>query len=211
MYLRYSLFLVFILTMLIFSITSSNSISIEIENLLNNPYFEINTEGWSLGLGNILAIDKKEKSPTGYNVVKATIDVVGANAWEPEIHSPGFDLKNGVKYTYAFWAKTEPGKTRMLGCRFEQLDTWVGIGQDITINDEWKDYHFTGIWTHPSSPPKVVIHIAFNMPPAPLADAWFSYFRVYEGDYIEEPIGGKPKAIKPLDSLPTAWGKIKSR
>lgn len=182
----------------------------KIENILPNPDFETDTNGWSIGAGNTFQIDKKEKAPfAGYNVVKATVDVVGANAWEPEIHSPSFPLINGKKYTYAFWAKTEQGKTRTLSCRFEQLDTWVGIGRDELINDQWKEYFFTGVWTHPSSPPNVVIHIALNVQPNPLADVWFFHFRVYEGDYVEEQLGGKPKAVNHSGSLATTWGKIK--
>ncbi len=206
---KYSFVAIIMAVMLIFI---STSIAKEIENLLTNPDFEINTAGWSLGNGNPFAIDKKEKSPTGHNVVKATIDIVGANAWEPEIHSPSFDLENGKKYTFSFWAMTEPEKTRMMGCNFEQLDTWVGIGQNITINDEWQEYHFTGLWTHPSSPPQVVVHMGLNNPPGHLLDIWLSHFKVYEGDYVEEEIEGvKPKAVTPADRLATAWGQIKNK
>ncbi len=176
------------------------------KNMLNNPQFEKDTEGWSFGADyGTFTVDPTVKGIVG-NAALAKVEKVGANAWEPEIHSPGFDLKNGVKYTYAFWAKAEPGKTRTLGCRFEQLDTWVGIGEDITITDEWKDYHFTGVWTHPGSPPQVVIHIAMNVAPAPLVDVWFSNFRVYEGDYVPEAL----TSVGSINKLTTAWGKIKN-
>ncbi|MBM3237475.1 hypothetical protein FJZ31_14390 [Candidatus Poribacteria bacterium] len=211
MYSRYGLF--GILIVMILPVMVSIAMAKEIENILPNPDFEDKANpinGWSIGAQGTLSMDKKAESPTSHPVMLATINAAGANAWEPEIHSPGFDLKQGKKYTYAFWAKTEPGVTRTLGARFEQLNTWVGIGQDILINDQWQDYHFTGIWTHPSSPPQVVIHIAFNVQPKPLADVWFSHFRVYEGDYVEEEIGGgKPKAVNPVDRLTTAWGQIK--
>ncbi|MHC4487489.1 MAG: hypothetical protein ACYS4T_20195 [Planctomycetota bacterium] len=97
--------------------------------------------------------------------------------------------------------------TRDLGPRFEQLDTWVGIGEDITITDQWVDYHYTGVWEHPSSPPQVVIHVAFNMQ---LEDVWFSHFRAYEGEYVEEE-ALEPSPVTPADRLTTAWGEIKSR
>lgn len=199
-----------LLFLLLFTVSDAEAQAKEVQNILKNPDFEVDTNGWSIGAGGILQIDKKEKSPTGHNVVKAIVDAVGANAWEPEIHSPAFDLVNGKTYTYAFWAKTEDGKTRTLSCRFEQLDTWVGIGQDVLINDQWKDYHFTGVWTHPSSPPQVVIHIALNVPPAPLADAWLCHFRVYEGNYIEEQVGGKPRSVDQGKTLSIAWGRVKS-
>lgn len=176
------------------------------KNLVTNPDFKVDTNGYSFGADyGTFTVDKSVKAPVG-NAAFAKMNKVGANAWEPEIHSPAFDLKNGVKYTYAFWAKAETGKTRVLGVRFEQLNTWVGIGEDITINDQWKDYRFTGVWTHPSSPPQVVIHIAMNVPPNPLVSVWFSNFRVYEGDYVPDVL-----SVSPADRLTTSWGQIKGK
>ncbi len=197
------IFVLFMVTT--FSIVLFSGAAIAVTNLVKNGDFVKDTEGWSFGAdyGSFL-VDPSVKGIQG-NSALAKVEKVGANAWEPEIHSPGFDLVNGKKYTYAFWAKAEPGKTRTLSCRFEQLDTWVGIGEDITIDDQWKDYHFTGVWTHPSSPPQVVIHIAMNVAPNPLVDVWFSHFRVYEGDYVEE----KLTPVMPVEKLASSWGKIK--
>jgi len=78
------------------------------ENILTNPDFETGTNGWSLSGGfGTLTIDDKEESPTGTPVLMATINAVGVENWEPEVHSPSFSLKNGETYTYAFWAKAE--------------------------------------------------------------------------------------------------------
>ena len=183
----------------------------EIENMLPNPDFESATSGWSISGGfGILTISKEEDPIGGVgSAVFAEVINVGAENWEPEIHSPPFPLENGKQYTYSFWAKAEPDSVRTLGPRFEQLDTWVGIGQDITVTDEWQEFHFTGVWTDPSSPPQVVIHIGFNKQ---LDDVWFSHFRVYEGDYEQEDIEGQQKiSVTPMDRLATAWGQIKSR
>jgi len=174
------------------------------DNMIDNPDLLVDTEGYSFGAdyGTFL-VDPSVPGIVG-NAALAKVDAVGTEAWEPEIHSPAFDLENGKTYTYAFWAKTEPGKTRTLSPRFEQLDTWVGIGENITVTDQWVDYHFTGEWTHPSSPPQVVIHIGFDLQ---LEDVWFSHFRAYEGEYVEEPLA----PVTPMDRLATAWGQIKSR
>lgn len=174
------------------------------DNMVANPDFEVDTEGWSIGSDyGSLSIDGPSFVGGG-NVLFAQIDSVGANSWEPEVHSPAFDLVNGTTYTYAFWAKTEPGATRALSCSFEQNETYVGIGEGITVTDEWVDYHFTGEWVDPSSPPDVVIHIGFEFL---LDDVWFSHFRVYEGDYVAE----AASSVTPLNRLATAWGQIKSR
>ena len=183
----------------------------EIENLLTNPDFEKGTTGWSFG--GMMDIDFDEEPVGGFGqVAYFNALVVGPNAWEPEIHSPPFNLANGKQYTYSFWAKAgEEGAGRTLSPRFEQLDTWVGIGQDITVGEDWQEYHFTGAWNHPSSPPAVVIHIGWNLQEG---GVWFSHFRVYEGDWVEEDIeieGQKKISVTPAGRLATTWGQIKSR
>lgn len=207
---RLNYFVIFISVMLVLA---ANSIAQdEIENLLTNPDFENGTNGWTLGGGNSLAIDDKEECPTGTNVVMATIDVVGAEAWEPEMHSPSFPLANGRTYTYSFWAKTEPGETRAMNTSFESNDpAWAGAGgMSPTFTDEWVEYHSTGAWT--AEDRLVHLHLAFNYPPTELLDAWFAHFRVYEGDYVEEDIEvQKPKAVTPVGNLAISWGKIKTR
>jgi hypothetical protein len=209
MRLKYSFFAIFLAVMLILA---SDSIAKEIENLLSNPDFEIDTNGWSIGNGNTLAIDKKEKCPTGTNVIKATIDVVGANNWEPEIHSPTFALKQNKTYTWSFWAKTEEGKTKAISPTFESNDpAWAGAaGMNITLTDEWVEYHSTAVWANENRA-QVVIHIGLNFPPTEKNDMWIAHAKVYEGNYVEEEIPGlKPKAVEnPADRLTTTWGKIK--
>jgi hypothetical protein len=171
-------------------------------NMVANPDFLVDTEGYSIG-ADYATLSVDGAGIVG-NAMLATINSVGENAWEPEIHSPTFDLVNGTTYTYAFWAKTEPGATRDLAPQFEQLDTWVGLGEGITVTDQWVDYHFTGVWEHPSSPPQVVVHIGFEFL---LEDVWFSHFRVYEGDYVEEGLA----PVTPVGRLATSWAAIKSR
>ncbi|MGQ9609418.1 MAG: carbohydrate binding domain-containing protein [bacterium] len=179
----------------------------EIENLVQNPDFEAGTAGWSISAPNTLMIDKKEKFPVG-NVVKATIDVVGANDWEPEIHSQPFNVEINKMYTMSFWAKTEPEVTRTIGAKFEQLDTWVGPSTTFTLNDKMTEYSFSPMMTM-SSPPGVVVHIQFNRQKE---DVWFAHFRVYEGKYVPEDLEGKQKiAVAPKGKLAITWSNIKSK
>jgi hypothetical protein len=183
----------------------------EIENMLSNPDFELGVEGWTIGsiadgAAGQLTIDKKEEAIVG-NVLWAQIDGVGNDGWEPEIHSPKFDVEAGKTYTVSFWAKTEPEGIRSLGVKFEQLDTWVGPMQTFTLTDEWVEYHFSPTMDF-SSPPQTVIHIQFNFLKD---DVWFSHFRVYEGEYVEEDLGQPKISVAPMGRLATAWGQIKSR
>jgi len=179
----------------------------EVENILDNPDFEADTGGWTIGAGGTFLIDKKEKFPIG-QVVKAQIDAVGANAWEPEIHSKSFDVKNATMYTCSFWAKAS--KVRPIAVKYEQLDTWVGPSQNFNITDQQlEEYSFSPTMTM-GSPPQVVIHIQFNNQTGTL---WFAHFRVYEGKYVEDDLKiiGKPKAVTPGEKLASSWGEIKSR
>jgi hypothetical protein len=184
----------------------------EIENLVSNPDFELGTEGWTIGsiadgAGGELSIDKKEDAIVG-NTLWAQIHGVGNDAWEPEIHSPAFDVEGGNVYTVSLWAKTEPEATRTIGVKFEQLDTWVGPSTTFTLTDEWQEFHFSPTMDF-TSPPQSVIHIQFNFMKE---DVWFSHFRVYEGEYVEEDIEGQQKiSVTPAGRLAIAWGQIKSR
>ncbi|PIP31654.1 hypothetical protein COX24_02405 [bacterium (Candidatus Gribaldobacteria) CG23_combo_of_CG06-09_8_20_14_all_37_87_8] len=181
------------------------------ENILPNPYFEEGITGWTIDAARaVLSIDQKEKSPTGTPVMKVTVNAVGAENWEPEVHSPSFNLTMGKTYTYAIFIKAEPDSVRTLGVNFEQLDTWVGMGQEITLTDEWVEYHFTGVWANASSPPAVVIHIGVNLQKD---DFWLSYCRVYEGKFVQEEFGEIPQAVDPMPKsakLASTWGKIKN-
>ena len=174
-----------------------------IQNLVNNSDFENGTEGWSIGADyGSLAIDNSVEGIVG-STLYAKIDKLGANAWEPEIHSPDFALDMNKTYTVDFWAKTEAGKTRNLMVKFEQLDVWGGPSGTVTIDDQWKPYNMTGVADF-QSPPNSVIHIQFE---GSVDDIWFSHFRVYQGDYVPEIL----TPVSPVDRLSTAWGKIKIR
>ena len=141
----------------------------DIENMVANPDFDIGTNGWTLGsiadgAAGLITTEKVKPAVGGAmgDCLYVKIDGVGNDAWEPEVHSPAFDVKNGQVYTVSFWAKTEAGNTRPLGVKFEQLDTWTGPSTTIAaITDEWTEYHYSPTMTM-GSPPQVVIHIQFN-------------------------------------------------
>ena len=194
--------------------SGATAIDDEIENMLTNPDFESGTAGWTMGsmadgAAGGISIDNKEDSPAGFGqVFFAQIDGVGNDAWEPEIHSPSFDVELGEIYTVSLWAKTEPEVSRTIGVKFEQLETWTGPSKTFTITDEWAEYYFSPVMTM-DSPPQVVIHIQFNNVKD---DVWFAHFRVYEGEYVEEDLEGLQRiAVTPMERMATAWGKIKSR
>ncbi len=182
----------------------------DFENLLTNPDFETGTNGWSISAQwGGLSIDDKEESPAGedYAVMLATINGAGPDAWNPELHSPPFFVDAGEMYTLDFWAKTEEGVVRPLGIKFEQLETWTGPSTTTEVTEEWQLFSYSPVMTV-QSPPNVVIHMAYN---GALEDVWYSHFRVYEGEFVEEELGGPKIAVSPKGRLATAWGQIKSK
>lgn len=183
------------------------------ENLLLNPDFEEGTNGWSIGClvnGAVGQIKQEKGGVVGDFCLFVQIDGLGQKDWEPEIHSPEFDVKAGKTYTCSFWAKTEPGKTRPIYVKFEQLDTWQGPGNTFIIDEEWKEYHFSPTIDF-SSPPRVVIHIDFRATQKNKDDVWFDHFRVYEGEYVEEEItlGSKGFPVNPKGKLASTWAEVK--
>lgn len=154
-----------------------------IENMLFNPDFEMGLDGWDLHVGGDSA-GEASIDPDGIvgNCMFCRIDATGPEPWNPEIHSPPFSVEMGEVYTLAFWAKTEPGVTRELQIKFEQLETWVGPDDYIVVTDQWEEYGLTAEMPM-GSPPEVVIHIAFQLMEE---DVWFDHFRVYEGEYMPE-------------------------
>ena len=200
-------------------VSGATAIDDEIENMLTNPDFEAGTAGWAIqsmndGAAGAISIDNKEDSPAGFGqVMFVQIDGVGNDAWEPEIHSPSFALEQEETYTYSFWAKTEEGETKVINPMFESNSpSWAGAaGMNVTLTDEWQEYHSTALWTAETRP-DAVIHIGLNFPPTEENHMWIAHAKVYEGDYVEEEIEGlQPKAVTPVGSLATAWGKIRSR
>jgi len=186
-----------------FSVILFSTTAMAITNLVKNGDFEKDTEGWSFGADyGSLTIDKKEKGIVG-NAIYVKVDKLGANPWEPEIHSPDFPLNLNKTYTVDFWAKTEPGKKRNLMVKFEQLDKWGGPSGIVTIDDQWKVYHLTLVSDF-QSPPNSVIHIQFE---GSVDDVWFSHFRVYEGQYVPEALS----PVSPASKLASKWGEIKSK
>jgi hypothetical protein len=187
----------------------------DVENIVANPDFDADTTDWSLGglsdgaAGELIA-ETADTAVGGVSgtVMHAKIDGLGDDAWEPEIHSPPFDVEEGKIYTVSFWAKTEAGKERPLLVKFEQLDLWGGpsIVLEDPITDDWTEFHYSPEMTM-SSPPQVVIHITFE---GVTEDVWFDHFRVYEGDYVAEEFG-TGTAIEPIGKLGATWGTIKSK
>jgi hypothetical protein len=215
-----------ILCGLFLTILLSNGVSTagEIENLVQNPDFEMGVTGWTIGCLNdgaagsleAVKVNKEEEifTETGGvtgNCIYAKIDGLGNDEWEPEIHSPNFGVKAGKIYTLCIWAKTEKEKIRQLSLNLEASPGGVccsGFGQKITVTDQWTEFWSTG-----SVPLDTVVawyHIAFNIGGSK-DDVWLDHARAYEGKYEKEKVVARKLSLTPKYSLATTWASIKAQ
>ena len=119
--------------------------------------------------------------------------------------TPAFHLKKGQKLTYAFWAKTEQGKTCAAVMVVNHRDVpWTRYGvRSITITDEWTDY-----WVPVDAfVDDDLVGIYVELKDNREISIWFDYFRLYEGDYILE----FPRiAVEPRTKLASTWAAFRS-
>ncbi len=176
-----------------------------IDNLVANPDFDVDIEGWSLG--NLVdgAVAEMLFEANGFvgGCLYVKIDGVGDAGYKPEIHSPAFAVEQDKVYTLALWAKTGTGITRDLNIAFEQdHDPWDGPGETFVVNDQWTEYYHSPVM--PFTDDNVVIHLGTQQQ---MGDVWVDNVRVYQGDYVAEDL----VPVTPIGGLTTAWGQIRSR
>ena len=185
-------------------------------NLLQNADFEDPTdapwtmwiEGAAAGAAATKGVDNSD-SITGNQSLLIEISAEGGDK-RVELHQNPFTLKNGQKLIYAFWAKTEAGKTRdarMISN--ERAAPWTSYGsQDITITDRWTEYWIPVEMTADSE--RVGIYVELRDTPAP-ARVWFDHFRFYVGDYVEENLVDTTTSVEPASKLAVTWSSIKAK
>jgi hypothetical protein len=64
--------------------------------------------------------------------------------WHVQAIMTGLDLKEGKEYVVTFKAKGEPARTIRIGGNID-MDDWhaIGLGEDVELTKDWKDYSFT--------------------------------------------------------------------
>ena len=187
----------------------------EVENWVVNGDFEgRTTEPWWLWIEDwenveaTMTIDDSE-SFAGRQSLLVEITKRGGGQ-RIELHqgghgTPAFHLKKGQELTYAFRAKTEQGRTRWARMVVNHREVpWTRYGErNFTITDKWTDF-----WT----PVNAFVDDSLVGIYATLIDdregsVWFDYFRLYEGDYIDE----FPRiAVEPRTKLASTWAAIRS-
>lgn len=212
---RHSCFLLFVSIYLALAGVHVTRAKEELENLVVNGDFEgRTTEPWWLWVEDWENVEAAMtivnwESFTGSQSLLVEITKRGGGQ-RVELHqgghgTPAFHLKKGQKLTYAFWAKTEQGKTCAAGMYVNHRDApWTNYCKHyITITDEWTDF-----WAPVDAfVDDDLVGIYVELRDNREISIWFDYFRLYEGDHILE----FPRiAVEPRTKLASTWAAIRS-
>ena len=180
-------------------------------NLLVNPDFDMDKDGWDfhVSLPDWVA-EFKIDEPIGGKCALIEISEPGTGAFGIQLRQMETGLEGGNTYTFAVWLKTESGVTRTLELR--------GVGrspedkpatykkQVVTITDEWAEHHAT--WEQAAD--DLENGRAGLLLGAVNGDVWVDHARLYVGEYQEEDIQVAPAATaRPQGKLATTWANLK--
>jgi hypothetical protein len=181
-----------------------------LENFLQNADFE--NQGfapWTMWVEDasaqaLMAVDKKI-SFEGTQSLQIDIKKRGGGK-RVELHQNPLFLKKGQKLTLAMWAKVTDDEIRPAKMIVNhRADPWTSyLFKEITIKWEWIEFWAT--FTMPADDNIVGVYIEMI---DNAGQIWFDHFRLYEGNYIEENLGGQKKAIQPNEKMATTWSKVK--
>jgi len=205
----YSCLFFVVMVCLIFAGLTANAQDVP-ENMLQNADFEnIGNAPWTMWVEDataqaMMSIDKKEKIEGDQSLL---IDIKKKGGGKRvELHQNPLVLKKGQKLTLALWAKVPDDEVRdAIMIVNHRADPWTSyMFKNITIKWEWTE--FSNTFTMPADDNIAGVYIQLT---DTTGQTWFDHFRLYEGDYIEEKLGGKPKAVDAKNKLASTWAGIK--
>ena len=182
------------------------------ENILANPDFDLDKDGWDFHVSVPLALAEfKIDESIGGKYALIEINEPGTGASQIQLRQMGTGLEAGITYTFAVWLRTESGATRTLELR--------GVGrtpedkpatykkETVTITDEWAEYHTTWEQSVDDLENGRVGLLLGKFE----GDVWVDHARHYIGEYQEEDIQVAPAATaRPQGKLATTWANLKA-
>ncbi len=187
-----------------------------VENLILNGDFEEGPGGWATAARGTAAmiyeIDDEESISGKQSATFEVLDVGGG-----EMHDLTLDcqtpisIEAGDEYTVDFWTKAEEGRTIAIDFLMNH-GPWTNVFriENIPVTTEWQVWHHT--FEPDVSDGNMIFLFSFsrasNMNPKVVM--WIDNVRFYEGEFEEEDLLDKPKAVAPADKLAGSWGLIKS-
>ena len=182
----------------------------DVDNILQNSDFEAGVvAGWSMwveGQGVAVALREQEENEPFEGTISLVINIDNAgNGQRVELHQNPLTLKKNNTYTYAFWAKADPGRPAKMICNHREAP-WTGYtNTNINLLEEWQEFWAT--FDMPEDDVKAGIYVELRDNKEGLV--WFDRFRLYEGEYFKEDLGIIELAVEPEDKLTTTWGNLK--
>jgi len=186
-----------------------------VENLLLNGDFEEGPGGWAVATRGTAdmkyEVDDEESISGKQSAMFEVFDTGGG-----EMHDLTLDCqtpirtKGGNDYTVDFWVKAEEERTIAIDLLMNH-DPWTNIFriENIPVTTEWQVWYHT--FEADFTDENMVFLFSFsrssNMNPTVVM--WIDNIRFYEGDFEEEDLLGKPKAVDPAGKLAGSWGLVK--
>lgn len=185
----------------------------ELVNIVQNPSFENEFQAWSFwtegGAVAVQLIDSKKEEPIeGRNVAYVEIDNGGTGKNHIQFYQGGLTLKAGKKYTLCVWAKSDGDRPVEL-CVQHHVNPWTSYTRkQVTFTDSWNEYTVTFDQPEDDTNARVNIYLGLSD-----IDVWIDHVRLYEGEYFDDEIRGKPEEqpVISQDRLIATWGKLKVR
>ncbi|HIE29215.1 TPA: hypothetical protein EYP66_18235 [Candidatus Poribacteria bacterium] len=183
-----------------------------VENVIQNGDFEDGQIGWAVAARGAAAMDF---------VIDDTQSVVGKKSARFEIKNVGgggvhdltldcqtpISIKNGKTYTVDFWLKSEKDRTITIDFLMNH-DPWTRAFQveNIPITAEWqvKFHTFKAVFGDNNMIFLFSFSKASNQNPK--VTTWIDHVRFYQGEYEEENLSEKSKAVTPDGKLPLTYG-----
>ena len=177
-------------------------------NMIENPGFE---DGvllpWNkYGADATTTIVGRPDVHTGRHALKIDVAGPGENFWSAGLqYKPvGVVFEEGVLYTWAFFAKSDPPVEINIKPELAQ-DPWTAYGaKRAFLVEEYQEYWTE--WTAPIdvNPASLTLHIQFDQ-----STIWIDDARWYEGAYV--PFDGEPQSVDPSGKAAAVWASLKAR
>ena len=187
-----------------------------VENLILNGDFEEGPGSWFLAARGaakmIYEIDDKESISGKQSAMFEVLDVGGGGMHDLTLDcQTPINIEAGDDYTVDFWTKAEEERTIAIDFLMNH-GPWTNVFriENIPVTTEWQVWYHT--FEADLSDNNMIFLFSFsrasNMNPKVVM--WIDNVRFYEGEFEEEDLLDKPKAVDPTDKLAGSWGLIKS-
>ena len=194
---------------LLFGIPTLSYAAKPAENILKNPDFDLNLEGWHhwthADAAALFQTEGKKAEPiVGKKVAYVKISNAGNAVWHVQFYQQPFTLEKGATYTYSLWAKSENPRTVVMRILHQGAPWNEYARQTINLSETWKEFFITF-----KMPADDVSSRAGIIMGGEKGDVWLDHICLYEGEFVADIDGAEPQSVEPADKLTTTWAVLK--